>query len=110
MDTTTSVSINSKQSESEYKNYLSGLEKQVEQYKQMNPEKYHKAQSIGESYMNCKYDMEIGEDYEGDLYHVNRLFNIIKSYNLQDEDLSTSELQLLNKKYGQNWREFLNDF
>jgi hypothetical protein len=77
--------------------YLKGLESSVEQFKQMYPEKYAKAQSIGDDMMNKKYMLNIGEDLKGDLIKCKNILISIFQYGLQKEDLYENELELLKK-------------
>ena len=77
--------------------YLRGLESSVEQFKQMYPEKYAKAQSIGDDMMNKKYTLNIGEDLKGDLIKCKNVLISIFQYGLQKEDLYENELELLKK-------------
>ena len=77
--------------------YLKGLESSVEQFKQMYPEKYAKAQSIGDDMMNKKYTLNIGEDLKGDLIKCKNVLISIFQYGLEKEDLYENELELLKK-------------
>ena len=63
--------------------YLKGLEASVEQFKQMYPEKYEKAQSIGDDMMNKKYELDIGEDLKGDLLKCKNILVTVLQYGLE---------------------------
>ena len=76
-------------------NYISGLEYQVSQMRLKHPEKYLKAQSIGNSYMNCSYDLKNGIDEDGDKVNSQLLLYQIRDYDIQDEDISKPEIELL---------------
>lgn len=88
----------------EEKQYIEGLQQQVLQMKRNCPEKYNKAQSIGESYMNCKYELERGIDDEGDEIKARLILYSVRDYLLDDKELSNEELNLLTRRYGENWR------
>ena len=85
--------------------YLNGLEYQVLQMRIKHPEKYMKAQSIGGSYMNCSYDLKNGIDEEGDRITSQLLLYQIRDYLIPNEDLAKSEIDLLVRIYGADWRE-----
>lgn len=89
--------------------YINGLEYQVLQMRIKHPEKYIKAQSIGNSYMNCSYELKNGIDEEGDRVTSQLLLYQIRDYILSDEDLATSEIELLARVYGVNWRDKIDD-
>lgn len=82
------------------------MEQQVEQLKKNCPDKYNKFQKIGESYMNMKYDLQSGIDWEGDPIRAELLLNQIKDYNLLD-DLVEEELKILERVYGKDWKNLL---
>lgn len=77
--------------------YLKGLEASVEQFKQMYPEKYAKAQSIGDDMMNKKYTLHVGEDLKGDLIKCKNILISVFQYGLEKGDLYENELELLKK-------------
>ena len=81
----------------QYQLYLKGLESSVEQFKQMYPEKYEKAQSIGDDMMNKKYELRLGEDVKGDLLKCKNILDSIYQYELEKSDLYENELELLQK-------------
>jgi hypothetical protein len=81
----------------QYELYLKGLEASVEQFKQMYPEKYEKAQSIGDDMMNKKYELTIGEDLKGDLLKCKNILVTILQYGLEKSDLYENEFELLKK-------------
>ena len=81
----------------QYELYLKGLEASVEQFKQMYPEKYEKAQSIGDDMMNKNYELTIGEDLKGDLLKCKNILVTILQYGLEKSDLYENEFELLNK-------------
>ena len=81
----------------QYELYLKGLEVSVEQFKQMYPEKYEKAQSIGDDMMNKKYELIIGEDLKGDLLKCKNILVTILQYGLEKSDLYENEFELLKK-------------
>jgi hypothetical protein len=77
--------------------YLKGLESSVEQYKKMFPEKYEKAQSIGDDMMNKKYELKPGEDIKGDLIKCKTILLTILQYGLEINDLYDNEIRLIKK-------------
>ena len=81
----------------QYELYLKGLESSVEQFKQMYPEKYEKAQSIGDDMMNKNYELTIGEDLKGDLLKCKNILITVLQYGLEKSDLYESEFELLKK-------------
>ena len=81
----------------QYELYLKGLEASVEQFKQMYPEKYEKAQSIGDDMMNKKYELIIGEDLKGDLLKCKNILITLLQYGLEKSDLYENEFELLKK-------------
>lgn len=85
------------QGEEQYNMYLKGLESSVEQYKKMYPEKYEKAQSIGDDMMNKKYELTPGEDLKGDLLKCKTILVSILQYGLELNDLYENEIDLLKK-------------
>ncbi len=86
-------------SRTQYDLYLKGLEASVEQFKQMYPEKYEKAQSIGDDMMNKKYDLSLGEDVKGDLIKCKNIIVSVLQYGLELSDLYENELELLKKVF-----------
>ena len=87
--------------------YINGLEQQVIQLAMKDPRKYMKHQAIGDSFMNCSYDLTVGIDDEGDNIKANQLLCTVRDYNMDDNELSLIELGLLNRVYGNNWRSLL---
>ena len=85
------------QSAKQYDMYLKGLESSVEQYKKMFPEKYEKAQSIGDDMMNKKYELKPGEDIKGDLIKCKTILTTILQYGLEINDLYDNEIYLIKK-------------
>ena len=85
------------QSAKQYDMYLKGLESSVEQYKKMFPEKYEKAQSIGDDMMNKKYELKPGEDIKGDLIKCKTILLTILQYGLEINDLYDNEIRLIKK-------------
>ena len=81
----------------QYELYLKGLEASVEQFKQMYPEKYEKAQMIGDDMMNKKYELSLGEDTKGDLLKCKNILESVYQYGLEKSDLYENELELLKK-------------
>ena len=73
------------------------LQESVEQFKKMFPDKYVRAQQIGESYMNLKYELKSGVDEEGESMKVKELINLLESNTLLKEDLYEEDLKLLEK-------------
>jgi hypothetical protein len=98
-----------KQEEIKNKQYITGLEEQVECLKRQNPEKYVKAQLIGDSIMTCEYDLSVGVDHEGELIRAKELLNLVGYYSLSDSDLSLLELDLLHRVYGDDWKSKLTE-
>ena len=86
-------------SASQYDLYLKGLEASVEQFKKLHPEKYEKAQSIGDDMMNKKYELTIGEDVKGDLIKCKNIIVTVLQYGLELSDLYENELELLKKVF-----------
>jgi hypothetical protein len=84
------------------------ISQQVEMLKQTCPEKYKKFQKIGESFMEMKYDLKPGEDWDGDPIKANLLLKQIIDYNLLD-DLVDEEISLLERVYGKEWRKLICD-
>lgn len=82
------------------------MEQQIEHLKKTCPEKYEKFQKIGESYMNMKYELSSGVDWEGDPIKANLLLQQIRDYNLID-DLVDEEIKLLERVYGKDWKSLL---
>ena len=91
-ETTTNFSYD-KQQEMYYK----GLEASVEQFKQMYPDKYKKAQLIGDDMMNKKYELNLGEDLKGDLIKCKNILISILHYGLEKCDLYENDIELLKK-------------
>jgi hypothetical protein len=85
------------QGEEQYNMYLKGLEAAVEQYRTMCPEKYEKAQSIGDDMMNKKYELVPGEDLKGDLLKCKNILMTVLQYGLEKSDLYENEIELLKK-------------
>ena len=85
--------------EEQYNMYLKGLESSIEQYKKMFPEKYEKAQLIGDDMMNKKYELKSGEDIKGDLLKCKTLLLTIMQYGLEINDLYENEIELLKKVF-----------
>ncbi len=83
-----------------YNMYIQGLEAAVEQYKKMYPEKYAKAQSIGDDLMNKNYELNSGEDYKGDLLKCKDTLVSVLQYGLTINDLYEHEIELLKKVFG----------
>ena len=81
----------------QYNMYLKGLETSVEQYKKLYPEKYEKAQSIGDDMMNKKYELVPGEDIKGDLLKCKNILISVLQYGLEISDLFPDEIVLLKK-------------
>lgn len=92
--------------ERKHQSYIDSLQQQVEYLKATSPEKYKKYQAIGDSLMACTYEPVSGDDDEGDKIKALTLLNTVKDYNIED-DLSETELNLLVKVYGVNWRKLL---
>lgn len=88
--------------------YIDGLQQQVEYLKMKDPLKYQKYQSIGESLMDCTYEPTSGIDMEGDLMTAQKLLYTVRDYGLED-DLSVEERNLLDRVYGTNWREKMDE-
>jgi hypothetical protein len=84
-------------SNNQFNMYMKGLESSIEQFKQLYPEKYAKAQSIGDDMMNKKYELYIGQDYKGDLLKCKSLLLTINHYGLEESDLYQNEIDLLKK-------------
>lgn len=84
--------------------YTSGLEAQARMLAMKDPLKYLKHQAIGSSYMNCSYDLTVGIDPEGDGIKSKLLLYNIRDYDIPDDDLTPSELELLTRVYGSDWR------
>lgn len=83
----------------QYNMYMKGLETSVEQYKKLYPEKYEKAQSIGDDMMNKKYDLVSGEDLKGDLLKCKNILMSVLHYGLELNDLYENEIQLLKRVF-----------
>jgi hypothetical protein len=77
--------------------YMKGLQDSVEQFKKNYPEKYEKAQSIGDDMMNKKYELCHGQDLKGDFLKCKNILNSVLQYGLEKSDLYESEIELLNK-------------
>lgn len=77
--------------------YYKGLEASVEQFKQLYPEKYKKAQLIGDDMMNKEYELNLGQDLKGDLIKCKNILVSILDYGLQKSDLYESDIELLKK-------------
>lgn len=92
-----------KKEEIKNKQYITGLEDQVECLKRQNPEKYIKAQLIGDSMMSCEYNLSLGQDIEGEQIRAKELLNLVQYYSLREDELSLAEIELLCKMYGQKW-------
>lgn len=73
------------------------IEKTIEYIKNTNPEKYKKAQAIGDNIMNLYRDNL--EDKKGDEILLKIIFDRIKNYDLNENDLDEYEIKLLNKVY-----------
>ena len=89
--------VTSRNYDQQYDMYLRGLEAAAEQYKQMYPEKYEKAQSIGDDMMNKNYELHIGEDLKGDMLKCKNIFVSVLQYGLEMGDLYEDEIELLKK-------------
>ncbi len=83
--------------EEQYDIYTNGLKNSIEQFKMSNPEKYEKAQLIGDDMMNKKYVLNTGEDIKGDFLRCKNILTTILQYGLEKNDLYQSELELLKK-------------
>ena len=81
------------------------MEYQVEQLRQQNPEKYRLAQAMGEELMSYEYTLDVGNDQEGERIRAKTLLNDIIYYSINDTELSSLELELLTKVYGDNWKK-----
>lgn len=77
--------------------YYKGLEASVEQFKQLYPEKYKKAQLIGDDMMNKEYELNLGQDLKGDLIKCKNILVSIVDYGLKKSDLYESDIELLKK-------------
>uniref|UniRef100_A0A6C0I7Q1 Uncharacterized protein n=1 Tax=viral metagenome TaxID=1070528 RepID=A0A6C0I7Q1_9ZZZZ len=84
----------------QYNMYIQGLEAAVEQYKKMYPEKYEKAQSIGDDMMNKNYELNSGEDYKGDILKCKDILVSVLQYGLTMSDLYEHEIDTLKKIFG----------
>ena len=85
--------------------YISGLEQQVLQVALRDPQKYMKYQGIGNSLMNCSYTLEAGIDSEGDKIKARLLLHQIRDYAYDDDELLKEELEMLQRVYGEYWRD-----
>jgi hypothetical protein len=83
--------------EEQYSIYLKGLENSVEQFKINHPDKYEKAQLIGDDMMNKKYQLNSGQDLKGDFLKCKNILNSVLQYGLEKSDLYESEIELLKK-------------
>jgi hypothetical protein len=84
---------------------MDGLEQQIEDMKRLYPDKYRKQQSIGDSYMGLPYNVESGQDREGDIFVARKLLSTIRDYGFSESDLTRDELDLLTRVYGSEWRQ-----
>jgi hypothetical protein len=101
----TASTSNFNQSIIENQKYKTGLENQIRQLAIQDPIKYMKYQGIGESLMNCSYDITVqGFDLEGDIITAKHLLYTVRDYILDDIDLAPSEIDVLIRVYGTNWR------
>lgn len=73
------------------------IEKTIEYIKNTNPEKYKKAQDIGNNIMTLYQDNL--EDKKGDEILLKTIFDRIKNYDLNENDLDEYEIKILNKVY-----------
>jgi hypothetical protein len=82
--------------------YNNTLMQAVEEMKQRYPQKYLKAQSMGNSFMNLGYELNRGVDEEGDRVRADNLIRTIRDYGL--DDLNEEETELLVRVYGKDWK------
>jgi len=84
--------------------YIDGLQQQVDFLRMKDPVKYQKYQAIGESLMDCTYEPSSGRDTEGDIMIAQKLLYTLTDYGMNEDDLSSEELSLIERVYGRNWR------
>ena len=93
----TLVILNREKVVDEHKKITSTLEMAVEEFKRRNPEKYDMAQLIGDDVMNKIYeDINVGRDVEGDKIKAKELFDIYNDGLLDECDMESREIELLN--------------
>jgi hypothetical protein len=78
-----------------YNKYMDSLVRIVEQHKQKFPEKYKRAQDVGEFVMSSNYNVEIGKDKEGTDKRVELILKTMNDYQLTIDDLREDEIKLL---------------
>lgn len=93
----------------------------VESMKRTNPQRYLRAQNIGDTLMNinlANFEKGIGYQIEGNNVDNAVMTNIdVKSllqnmidYNLSINDLTINDIELLKETYGDNWRNLVHDY
>lgn len=88
-----------------HEEYTKGLEKQVEIWRKLNPEKYLKAQLEGEIIMKSDYKPLLGRDVQGEKIQAKEALELVKLYGFRKEELSEQEVFLLNEYYGDIWKK-----
>ena len=85
--------------------YINTLSQAVEEYKRKFPDKYERAQRMGELIMEHVHeDWQVGKDADGEQIRARQLLDTVRDYCLEDSDLSPEEQLLLSQVYGPTWR------
>jgi hypothetical protein len=89
------------------------LKEAVGNYMKENPEKIKKAQSFGDYIMDSQFanvdTFEINtDDIEGDKILCQKLIHDIKFYGISISELNEHELNVLKRRYGENWKQKFN--
>lgn len=71
------------------------MEEYVEKMKLMYPDKYKKAQALGEDIMSKNYNPTVGQDEDLEKKQYEVLVKAMKDYSLTDDDLTEDEKALL---------------
>ena len=86
--------------EKEYrKNYDRLIQDTVDHVKKNDPERYKRAQNIGETLMSINVDDFGKEVYDTDKLLLKELLENIKDYQLTFNDLTTKDINLLKRVY-----------
>lgn len=84
--------------------YINSLDAAVEEYKKRFPDRYEKAQRIGEMIMEREHEhWKVGCDQTGDVIRATNLLMLMREYHLSVDDLSPEEHRLLSETFGSTW-------